>query len=92
MIWTGIAAVVMFYVACSIIQIIAAVRKDYNKSALESPQPTAPTFSGLFVAQGIFSLSTDFYILIIPIHLVVRLNLPLYRKIGVCGLFLTGLS
>lgn len=41
--------------------------------------------------QGTFNVVSDFYILIIPIPVVVRLQLPLRKKVGVCAIFMTGL-
>ncbi|KAJ0106888.1 hypothetical protein J7T55_014964 [Diaporthe amygdali] len=42
-------------------------------------------------AQGLFGAVTDLYVLTIPISSVLALHLPKKRKIGVLGIFLTGL-
>jgi hypothetical protein len=48
---------------------------------------------GLFMAfvQGIFNVISDFYILVIPVPVVLKLQLPLRKKIGVCAIVMTGL-
>lgn len=43
------------------------------------------------LAVGYFNLFTDFYILLLPISGVIRLQLPKRRKIGVILIFMTGL-
>ena len=40
---------------------------------------------------GIFSVITDFYVLIVPISLILSTRLPPQRKLGICAIFLTGL-
>lgn len=42
--------------------------------------------------QGIFNVVSDFYVLILPIPVVWKLQLPLRKKIGVCAIFMTGLT
>ena len=39
---------------------------------------------------GSFGVISDFYILGLPIPLILRMNLPRKKKIGVCALFMTG--
>ncbi|KAL1845683.1 hypothetical protein Daus18300_014470 [Diaporthe australafricana] len=43
------------------------------------------------LVNGVFGLISDLYILVIPLWLVSHLNLPPKRKLGVMGVFLTGL-
>ncbi|KAF2188049.1 hypothetical protein K469DRAFT_567989, partial [Zopfia rhizophila CBS 207.26] len=45
----------------------------------------------ILAVQGIVGILTGFYILFIPMRMVVALYLPLGRKISVCAVFLTGL-
>jgi len=45
----------------------------------------------LSAAQGVFSTISDFYVLFIPIQLISGLQMPIGRKVGVIGIFLTGL-
>lgn len=57
--------------------------------ALLSPRCGKAT--GMTYIQGIFNVVSDFYILILPVPVVIKLRLPLKRKIGVCAIFMTGL-
>lgn len=43
------------------------------------------------IAQGVFNVLSDFYLLIIPIPAVLSLQMPARRKAGVCAIFMTGL-
>ena len=43
------------------------------------------------IIQGVLNVVTDFYILVIPIAMVLRLQLTPRRKIGISAIFLTGL-
>ena len=40
---------------------------------------------------GIFGVISDFYILIVPIPIVVKLNLSVKKKIGIVAIFMTGI-
>lgn len=44
------------------------------------------------IVNGVFGLILDLYILAIPLCLLSHLRLPPKRKLGVMGVFLTGLS
>ncbi|KAL9038259.1 MAG: hypothetical protein Q9180_003244, partial [Flavoplaca navasiana] len=39
---------------------------------------------------GLFNILSDFYLLILPLPAVWRLQLPTRKKLGICGMFLTG--
>jgi hypothetical protein len=91
MIWGGIGACVLFYT------IAIAVVLSYCTPATRI-LPTSPDVLicgqkqlNVSVGMGVFSTITDFYVLTIPISLVVELRLPLKRKFGVSAIFLTGL-
>ncbi|KAK4183647.1 hypothetical protein QBC35DRAFT_542631 [Podospora australis] len=43
------------------------------------------------IAEGVFSVVSDLYLMLIPILSVSSLHLPLKRKLGMCGIFLVGL-
>lgn len=45
----------------------------------------------LGIAQGVFSVASDFYIFCLPIPVVWKLQLPRRKKIGVLAIFMTGL-
>ena len=39
---------------------------------------------------GVFGVISDFYLYFLPIPVILRLQLPLRKKIGVCAIFMTG--
>lgn len=43
------------------------------------------------IGASIFSVVSDFYLLVLPIGLTLNVNLPFAKKVGVCAIFLTGL-
>ncbi|KXX74197.1 Inducible T-cell costimulator, partial [Madurella mycetomatis] len=93
MIWLGIGICVLFYVICVVTALVNCL--PINKS-LPINDPTGSSACGqpqlnLALTQSVFSVITDFYVLTIPMSLVLGLHLPFGRKIGVSALFLTGL-
>lgn len=92
MIWVGIIFTAVFYVACSIATIVLYVPPKGQKNGWTSTKPESVTTALLLVPsiQGVVGVIIDFYILVIPMHLVMGLHLPLGRKLSVCGIFFTG--
>jgi len=91
MIWSGIIFTVLFYVSCTIAQVKETVpRKGESWLAMKKPA-SYTALTTISSIQGVVGIVTDFYILLIPIHLVVGLRFPLGRKLGVCAIFMTGL-
>lgn len=90
MIWVGIVFQVLFYTACSIAQIKLYLPRHGNWMTTRPPS-VIKALLDVTAVQGVVNIATDFYILFIPMHLVIRLQLPLGRKIGVCGIFLSDL-
>lgn len=85
MIWFGIIFILLFYIATLIVYAIV------GRFRLPVDQGPLKVMVNTNVVQGVVGLLTDLYILFIPLHLVLGLNLPLGRKIGVCAIFLSGL-
>ncbi|KAF2242994.1 hypothetical protein BU26DRAFT_609705 [Trematosphaeria pertusa] len=94
MIWVGIVVVALAYVAFAIASIIVYVPPPGHPEQWAMTKSAAKTTALLNITAvvGVFGIVSDFYILLIPMHLVVGLHLPLGRKLGVSGIFLTGLS
>jgi len=92
MIWAGIAFTVVIYVGTATATVILYVPRHGGVMGWMAPKPDAVMEALLAVpaAQGVIGIATDFYILCIPIHLVLGLHLPLGRKIGVICVFLSG--
>ena len=91
-IWGGIVFTVVFYVSCTIAQVKTFVPPK-GESWMSTKKPASyAALTTISSIQGVIGAVTDFYILLIPIHLVIGLRLPLGRKLGVCAIFLTGLG
>lgn len=43
-----------------------------------------------YVSTAIVNVVTDFIIVFMPVPLILRLNLPTGRKLGVCGIMILG--
>jgi hypothetical protein len=93
LIWAGVVFIALFYVATVIAQIRIYIPPG-QKDVWTSPRPSSFMLMVLNTVsvQGVVGAVTDFYILFIPLHLVLGMrSLPLGKKIGVSGIFLTGL-
>lgn len=91
MIYFGIAMIVMFYTATTIALgsvCIPSHHKSWQEAGFASKCRDA-TIMGHIV--GSFNVFSDFYIMLLPLPVIWKLQLPLRRKIGVSAIFLTGL-
>lgn len=89
-IYVGITAIFVAYTGTFIafgIMCLPSPGETWQSAALAT-QCTDSQEVGYF--QGAFNVVSDFYILIIPIPVVWRLQMPLRRKIGILLIFLTG--
>lgn len=59
-----------------------------------NPHITGTCFSlvGSSYFTNISNLATDIWIFLLPIPLILHLQLSLYRKLGICGVFMVGLA
>lgn len=92
MIWAGIAFTIVVYIGTAISTVILYTPRSGGEMGWMAPKTASVETALLTVpaAQGVIGVVTDFYILCIPIHLVLGLQMPLGRKIGVFGIFFTG--
>lgn len=92
LLWGGIAATTIVYTALTIFVLSSCVPtngqtwqyKMYNGTCIMAQERNSMT-------NGVFGLISDLYILVIPLWLLSSLSLPTKRKLGVMGVFLTGL-
>lgn len=99
MAWAGIIVIVIFYVVSLIFLLVQCVPVDQELPGLDpmkweeraSNNRCGRRSIDVSAAQGIFGAVTDLYVLAIPISSVLALRLQKKRKIGVLGIFLTGL-
>jgi hypothetical protein len=83
MIWIGITVIGSSY-------LMLALTTGQGYPPLKEQETKLSQLLTIVAGSGILGVLSDFYILVIPMHLVVRLRLPLGKKLGVCGIFLTG--
>ncbi|KAK7190340.1 hypothetical protein DPSP01_006160 [Paraphaeosphaeria sporulosa] len=92
MICIGMVVTALFYLACFISSLIHCVpRHGEGWLSQESKQRCAQPELEVSVVQGVFGVISDFYLLLIPMLQVTRLRVTTSQKIGLAGLFLTGL-
>ncbi|KAK8059272.1 hypothetical protein PG996_009202 [Apiospora saccharicola] len=94
MILAGMAAVVAFFIAYLIVEIVTCVPwpSEHGGFLDETFQARCLYVSPrLLLAGCYFGVIVDFYILFIPLSQVKDLELPRKRKIGISFIFLTGL-
>lgn len=91
MLYAGIVFVVLFYLATEIAHIIFYMPNGQASFHQIGADHHLMYLYHVNKVQGVVGALTDLYILSIPLHLVVRLHLPVARKIGVCSIFLTGI-
>jgi len=88
LIWFGIIiqfVLYTFHTAYEIVFEFECTSANYLSSAFcRSPYT-------VLLVQGSINVATDFYVLCLPVARVSKLQLPLRRKVGVVGIFLTGL-
>lgn len=96
--WAGIVVIVLFYLISIIVLLVNCVPmdqqvpgKDPTKWADKENNRCGQPNLDLSAAQGVFSAVTDLYVLAVPIHSVLALQLQTKKKIGVLAVFLTGL-
>lgn len=99
MAWAGIITIVLFYVVSIIYLLVQCVPVDQELPGLDPTKWEERARNNrcgrrsidVSAAQGIVGAVTDLYVLAIPISSVLALRLQKKRKIGVLGIFLTGL-
>jgi hypothetical protein len=99
MIWIGIATIVVFYLISIILNIRFCVPismttpvpdRDEWARKLKASTCSQPVYN-LNAAVGLFGVVSDLYVLVIPVSMVYRLRIPRNKKLGILGIFLTGL-
>ncbi|KAM7188788.1 hypothetical protein V8F33_010451 [Rhypophila sp. PSN 637] len=89
---TGTALISVFYITLVIVAIVVTVPKPGAAGGwLFSVYFALPHTRALSGAAGIFGAITDFFVLAIPMSLVVPLRLATRKKIGIVAIFLAGL-
>ncbi|KAK8043338.1 hypothetical protein PG993_005768 [Apiospora rasikravindrae] len=92
-IWFGITAISIMYVAVTVAMLAYMLPRpgDGGWGSIANQQRMGIPSRIIDLTQGFFSAFSDIYVLVIPIVVVSGLHLPLKKKVGVTGIFLTGL-
>ncbi|KAI0102812.1 hypothetical protein GGR51DRAFT_526284 [Nemania sp. FL0031] len=99
MIWAGVATIVIFYFTSIILNIYFCVpismttpvpNADEWAKKLKASNCSQPVYN-LNAAVGLFGVVSDLYVLLIPVSMIYKLRIPRNRKLGILGIFLTGL-
>ena len=90
LVWFGIVFTGLFYFAGMIVS-IAYCAPRHGETYLESfDAPRCHTSTAFGPVQAAVNIISDFYILVLPIPAVMKLQLPLSKKIGIIAIFATG--
>lgn len=86
----GTVIVVLFYIACLLVLIISWTprREETWMQAVNSND--AGRNLVLTYVMAAFNVVSDFYILVLPLPVVWRLQMPMRRKVGIYGVLMTG--
>lgn len=90
-IYIGVLSCFVVYAASTIFcgyQCIPRPRQTWL-SALMKKSCHDAKYTGYVV--GVFNIASDFYLLILPLPSIWKLQMPLPKKIGICGVFIMGL-
>lgn len=90
-VYIGIASIFTVYAGTTIVYGVSCFPTPGKTwlEAMSDPRCVAPSQNVTYIV-GSFGVISDFYILSLPIPLILRMQLPRKEKIGVCALFMTG--
>jgi hypothetical protein len=98
LIWGGIILITLFYIVCIVLTSYFCRSSQWPKNIdpiqflmLQEKSDCNKRQLDLAAVQGIFSTVSDLYVMIIPVNMIRRLQVPLRRKLGISGIFLLGL-
>ncbi|KAI1477678.1 hypothetical protein F4774DRAFT_388204 [Daldinia eschscholtzii] len=90
-IYICIGVTISFYIATMIAELVVGLPKAGGEGWQAAQIRYGPFGLNLSVVRGVFGVISDFVILLIPMTQVIKLHLPLRKKITILGIFLTGL-
>lgn len=90
LIYLGIATTCLFYFASILVGIIACIpwKGETRLAALASPRCARAKFLGY--VSSFFNVVSDLYLLVIPMNIVRKLQMPGRKKLGLIVLFMFG--
>ncbi|KAF2821002.1 hypothetical protein CC86DRAFT_332341 [Ophiobolus disseminans] len=92
MTWIGIFTITLFYMGSFVSSMVHCMPRHGESWVSQSAKDRCrqPQIQ-LSVVQGFFGVLSDFYLLLIPMLQISRLRVTTLQKIGLAGVFLTGL-
>ena len=87
LIYTGVLCCSAAYAACILTYTIECAASSRTVGAGSCRTPPRP----LLLFNGIFGLVSDIYLLVLPIPIVWRIQMPLRKRLGVLAIFGTGI-
>ncbi|KAK8074425.1 hypothetical protein PG997_009088 [Apiospora hydei] len=92
-IWFGITVISIMYIAVTVAMLAYMLPRpgDGGWGSMANTQRMGIPSRIIDLTQGFFGAFSDIYVLVIPIVVVSGLQVPLKKKIGLTGIFLTGL-
>ena len=91
LIYGGLIITFTFYLATTIAFGALCIPRQAETWAEAAFSPHCHQVLVMIYVQGVFNVVSDFYVLVIPIPVVLKLQLPIQKKIGICAIFMTGL-
>lgn len=92
LIWAGLSITVAAYAAMLISHIYyCAPRPGPEQWTLVAYSRCGSPDITISIAQAAFGSAVDVLLFVMPVTYVLRLNMPLRRRIGIVGIFMTGL-
>lgn len=90
-IYVCIGVVTCFYMATVIAELVVGIPRAGDSGWYAAQLRYGPVGLDVSSVRGVFGIVSDFGILFIPLSQVIKLNLPLKRKVTLICIFLTGL-
>lgn len=92
LIWTGFSATIVAYTALLVSHIYyCAPRAADGEWSLQSYERCADPDISISIAQAIFGSVADVFLLALPVVQVMRLSMPIRRRLGIVAIFMTGI-
>lgn len=89
-IYFGIGVIFIVYTVTSSITVGLCIPRKGERWALALPSSRCRDTMVTSYVQGIFNIVSDLYVLVLPLPVVWKLQLPLREKVGVSAVFMTG--
>ena len=91
LIFIGIAFHLVLYTTCFVLAFVFCYPRGGQSFLISFTAPScASDAARLGIAQSVANIIGDFYLLLLPVPVIWKLQLSLQKKIGVTAIFMTG--